>query len=138
MFSRIAMPVDLGHVARLQKALKTTADLARLYDIPVVYLGATSPLPGGQGHTPEEFAKHLAEFAEEQGRTEGIRASSHRVLVHDPSIDLDRQLLAAIDAVEADLVVMASHVPNLMDYLWPSNGGTVASHAKVSVLLVRE
>ena len=37
----------------------------------------------------------------------------------------------------ADLVVMQSHVPGLMDYIWPSNGGKVAGHAKCSVLVVR-
>ena len=37
----------------------------------------------------------------------------------------------------ADLVVMASHIPNVADHFWPSNGGSIASRADVSVMLVR-
>ncbi|MDN3720862.1 universal stress protein [Roseibium salinum] len=45
--------------------------------------------------------------------------------------------MKAIDETDADLVVMATHVPNLKDYVWPSNGGRVASHSDVSVFLIR-
>jgi nucleotide-binding universal stress UspA family protein len=56
---------------------------------------------------------------------------------HDPAADLDPTLLKAVEETGADLVVMASHVPGLTDYIWPSNGGTVARRAKVSVMVVR-
>jgi nucleotide-binding universal stress UspA family protein len=46
-------------------------------------------------------------------------------------------LMAAIGELSTDLVVMASHVPNIADYLWPSNGGKIASHATASVMIVR-
>jgi hypothetical protein len=32
---------------------------------------------------------------------------------------------------------MASHVPGLTEYVWPSNGGKLAGHAKASVFVVR-
>ena len=37
----------------------------------------------------------------------------------------------------ADLVVMASHIPNVTDYIWQSNGGAIATHADVTVMVVR-
>ena len=43
----------------------------------------------------------------------------------------------AAEELGADLVVMATHVPNLTDYIWASHGGHLASHAKASVFLVR-
>ena len=47
------------------------------------------------------------------------------------------RILNAPGNVGADLVVMQSHVPRLTDYVWPSNGGTIASHSKASVFVVR-
>ena len=34
--------------------------------------------------------------------------------------------------------VRAQHLPGLTDYVWPSNGGKIAAHAKASVFVVRD
>ena len=94
-------------------------------------------MPNKLAHPPEEFSALLSAFAAEQGKAEHIRTDAHMILSHDPAIDLDPALIKAATALEADLIVMASHIPNLMDYVWPSNGGTVAAHARASVLVVR-
>lgn len=137
MFKRIMVPVDLSHVDRLDKALTCAADMAKLHGATVVYVAVSSASPSALAHNPEEFAARLAAFAEAQGAARGITADSHAVISHDPSIDLDPSLLKAVADTGADLVVMASHVPNVSDYIWPSNGGTIASHAKASVMVVR-
>lgn len=137
MFRKILIPIDLGHVDKLEKAVATGAHLARQDKLPVVFAAVTSAAPGSVAHTPEEFRAKLDAFAKQKGSELGIVASGHAVFVHDPTIDLDQGLLKAVDETGADLVVMATHVPNLADHLWPSNGGRVASHADVSVLLVR-
>ena len=56
---------------------------------------------------------------------------------HDPAADLDHRLIAAGREIGADLIVMASHLPGLPEHLFASNAGAVASHAKVSVFVVR-
>ncbi|WP_420324930.1 universal stress protein [Mameliella sp.] len=137
MFKRIMVPVDLKHADRLEKALGCAADLARHYEATLVYVGVAAATPSSIAHTPEEFAKKLKEFAEDHGKDYGIAVESHAVTSHDPTIDLDPTLLQAVDDTGADLVIMASHIPNITDYIWPSNGGTVAGHAKVSVMVVR-
>ncbi|MGD8310649.1 MAG: hypothetical protein PVG98_14530 [Chromatiales bacterium] len=45
--------------------------------------------------------------------------------------------MEAVDDIGADLVVMASHIPDVVDYIWPSNGGKVAGHSDASVFVVR-
>jgi len=50
---------------------------------------------------------------------------------------VDDALLKASRDTGADLVVMASHMPSVLDYIWPSNGGKIAEHAKCSVMVVR-
>ncbi|SMX48510.1 universal stress protein [Maliponia aquimaris] len=137
MFKRILVPVDLAHAGRLEKALGCAADLARHHKATVIYVGVAANTPGPVAHTPKEFAAKLDAFAKAQAEERGITTEAHAVTSHDPSIDLDPTLLKAVDETGADLVVMASHVPNITDYVWPSNGGTVAGHAKVSVMVVR-
>ena len=138
MYKKIIVPVDLAHAGKLTKALKTAADLARHYQVPVCYVGVTTATPGPLGHNPAEYTTKLEAFARTQGEENGIETSSHTVVAHDPTIDLDPALIKAIDDTGSDLVVMASHVPNVADYHWPSNGGTVAGRSKASVFVVRE
>ncbi|WP_107852131.1 universal stress protein [Oceanimonas marisflavi] len=138
MYQRIMIPVDLAHEERLDKALKTGADLARLYDIPVCYVGVTSSAPGEVAHNPQEFEQKLKAFASAQAARHRLREVCTQACVSpDPAVDLDRTLLKAVKNSGADLVVMASHVPGLAEHLFASNAGYVANHAGVSVLVVR-
>lgn len=137
MFKKIMVPVDLVHEGEMEKALKCAADLARLYDASVVYVGVTSSAPGAAGHTPEEFETRLMKFAAAQGEVHSIETSGRMVVSHDPRADIDDKLLQAQDEIGADLVVMASHVPGMIDRIWPSNGGKVAESAKCTVMVVR-
>lgn len=137
MFKRIMAPVDLAHKETLAKALSVTADVARQYDASVTYVGVSSAAPGSLGHNPAEFERKLSQFAEEQAKAHGITADSKAVMSHDPTTDVDDALLRTADETGADLVVMASHVPGLADYVWPSNGGKIAAHAHASVFVVR-
>lgn len=137
MFTRIMTPVDLAHLDRLERSLRCGADLARLWDIPVIYVGVTAQTPGSIAHTPEEYARKLQAFAAGQASARGVAAEAHAMISHDPTAELDDALLGAVAETGADLVVMASHVPGLTDYIWPSNGGKVAAHATASVMVVR-
>ncbi|MCA0872309.1 universal stress protein [Seohaeicola saemankumensis] len=137
MFTKIMTPVDLLHIGDLGKGLQCGADLARLYDASVVYVGITSTAPSAAAHNPAEYAAKLADFAAAQADRHGIRTEAHAAISHDPTTDLDDALLGAVTDTGADLVVMTSHLPNLTDYLWPSNGGKIATHAACTVMVVR-
>ncbi|MGR3364501.1 MAG: universal stress protein [Maritimibacter harenae] len=137
MFKHIMAPVDLAHLDGLEHALKVTADIAKLYDCDVTYVGVAANTPGKLGHNPDEFRSKVAEFAAQQGELHGLKTKGHAMTSHDPTTELDDALMKGVDETGADLVVMQSHVPGLMDYIWPSNGGKVAGHAKCSVLVVR-
>lgn len=131
------VPVDLAHVDHLHKALRCAADLAGQYGAKVVYVGVTSPSPSKIAHNPKEYGQKLEAFAGEQGKSHGLDAEAHPVVSHDPSTDVDKALMKAVEETGADLVVMQSHMPDVLDYIWPSNGGKIAEHAKVSVMVVR-
>lgn len=137
MFKKIMVPVDLRHPERMDKALKAAAGLARLWSVPVTYVSITGAEPSDLGHRPEEFADRLASFAKDEAAVHGHTASSHMIISHDPTVELDKALHDAVDETGADLVVMATHPPNVADYIWASHGGTLAMHSTASVMVVR-
>ena len=83
------------------------------------------------------MAEKLEAFGKARAEADGIEATTRSYSCHDLTTDLDNTLLGAVDDVGADLVVMASHIPDIVDYVWPSNGGKVAEHSKASVFVVR-
>jgi nucleotide-binding universal stress UspA family protein len=131
------VPVDLEHTDGLKKSLDTAAKLGKFYQIPVCYVGVTTETPSSIAHNPQEFAEKLGKFGRSQAEAYGHQVVTKSYASHDPSIDLNDVLLAALKETGADLVVMASHVPGLADYVWPSHGGKIASHSAASVFLVR-
>lgn len=137
MYRKVIFPVDLSHIDHLTKALATAADLAKHYGAEICYVGVTGTAPAPGAQTPAEFAKKLAAFAAEQGAAHGVTASSKACTSPDPSIDTDKTLMTAITELGGDLVVMQTHAPSALDYIWAGHGDTIAAHANVSVFLVR-
>lgn len=138
MFKSIMVPVDLAHLDRIDRALQVAADLAGHYRAKVTYVSVTAPTPGPLAHNPEEFKRKLDAFATQDAEKRGVTAETRVMIAHDPTTDVDDVLMRAVDETGADLVVMASHKPGLAEYFWPSNGGKLASHTGVSVMLVRD
>ena len=137
MYKQILVPVDLTHVDQLGKALQTAADLARHYNAPVCYVGVTPEAPSPVAHNPKEFAQKLEAFGNQQASDHGIKATTRSYSATDPAIDINKTLKKAVEESGADLVVMASHMPNVTDYIWPSHGGWIAEHSSASVFVVR-
>lgn len=137
MFRKIMVPVDLLHLDQIEPALQEAARLAGLYEAELCFVGVTAATPGPAGHTPAEYAAQLDAFAADQGKRTGRRTSAHAIVSHDPAVDLDAALLTAISTVGADLVVLASHRPGWSEYLFSSHAGYLATHAPVSVMVIR-
>ena len=137
MYKTIVVPVDLAHRERLDKALATAADLAKLHGAVIHCVGVTAAAPSAVARDPAGFLAALQDFAAEQSQRHGVEMRADAVTSHDPARDLDAALSAAIHEVGADLVVMASHVPGFMDHLFTSNAGYLATHSDVSVFVVR-
>ncbi|MEM9573917.1 MAG: universal stress protein [Pseudomonadota bacterium] len=137
MFSKIMIPVDLGHTDKLNKAISIAASLAKMDDAKVTVVGVTLSGPTAIAPNPEKFAEKLGAFAVECSDKYGVTFTAHSEVSHDPTIDLDGTLMGAANSIGADLVVMASHVPGFAEYIFASNAGYLASHSKMSVFVVR-
>lgn len=137
MYKQIMVPVDLAHADKLGKALEVSADLAKHFGARMCYVGVTAPQPSSVAHNEAEFAEKLEEFASQQAAKHGVSIDAKVGHSHDPAIDLDDVLARVGGELNADLVVMASHVPTFADHLFGSNAGGLASQTAASVLIVR-
>jgi len=136
-FSTIMVPVDLQHVEKMEKAVSVATDMARQYGASICLVGVTTAQPNEVARTLDQYREKLAQFAEEKSTNSGIEMTSQAIDTADPLRDLDAVLDKAIKDMDADLVVMASHVPSFADYLLASNSGRLASHSSASVFVVR-
>lgn len=137
MFSKLLVPVDLAHQDRLERALKIAGKMAQDHGASVIYVGVFDNVPTIAGGKPEECAARLEAFSEAQAKTYDIKTESRAILSADPTGTLQGQLMAAIKESGSDAVVMASHIPGFAEHFFSSNAGYIASHAPVSVFVVR-
>ena len=137
MFSTIMVPVDLVHKDTLTKALDVAGDMAKRHGAKIKVVSVGGELPGELGHTPGEFAETVKSFAEGLRQKYGVSAEAEAIVSHDPEVETTAALMKAIEDTGADLVIMASHVPGILEYIFSSHGGYIAQHAKVSVFVVR-
>jgi len=138
MTSRILVPVDLDHLDKLDKALGIAAQTAKDSGATVTYVGVIDPVPTGSKHREGyEAQQQLDAFAGEQAKAHGIQTEEHIALRGDLHLHVGREIVAAAERAECDLIVMASHVPGFKDHFLTSNAGYVASHAPMSVYVVR-
>lgn len=139
MYRKIMVPVDLAHIEDMSKAIKVALETARRDNAEVVFVGVTGTVPGVAAHTPEEFRAKLHGLAVVESAVGHVRATDHMVISHDPRIDLRQRLLDTVTAIDADLVVMATHRPEEGPQIFTSsNGGFIAAHAPVSVYVIRK
>ena len=137
MFSQIMVPVDLEHRGSLEKALEVAGDLARSYRATLHFVSVSGGIPTKLAHSAEDYGDKLDDFARKMGKKYGVTTKSLNMAAIDPTAEMDADLMKAVDQTGADLVVMASHEPGLMEYIFSSHAGHMASHAKVSVFVVR-
>jgi nucleotide-binding universal stress UspA family protein len=142
MYRNVLVPVDLSDKHSWRKALPTAISLceafeARLHLIAVVpdfslpMVGQFFP-EGVETKLRQHAAKQLRDFAAQQVPSE----IESRRIVADGRVY--QEILKAAEAIQADLIVMGSHRPELSDYLLGSNTERVVRHARCSVMVVRE
>lgn len=137
MYSTIMLPVDLQHTETLDKAIKVAADLVKLYQAELIFVGVTGNVPGSIASEYSEFVIALETFASSQAKHHGILIASKAIASLDVAAELDTILVDAAAEIQADLIVMASHIPGFAEYVFSSNAGYLANHSKLSVFVVR-
>lgn len=141
MYKEILVPVDLEQESSWKKALPLAVEYcqilgARLHLMTVLptlgsnLLGAYFP-PDFDEKTIAEARRRIAELAATVSRNIAVDTRVTRGTIYE-------EILATAEDIGADLIVMASHRPELKDYLLGPNAARVVRHAPISVLVVRE
>jgi nucleotide-binding universal stress UspA family protein len=141
MYKNILLSVDLNEESSWAKALPTAVEYARAFGA-TLHVLTVVPDYGmtvvAQYFPPDFEAKALGESRArlkaliDKQVPEGlaVEALVARGTVYD-------EIMKTADDLDADLIVMASHRPELKDYLLGPNAARVVRHSERSVLVVR-
>ncbi len=142
MYKNILLPVDLNSVETQLKAVQTAAELARTFGAGVLVrtivpefgmsiVGTFFP-DGYEKETLERANETLHDFVE-QNLPGGLPVQH---IVGQGSVH--QEVLRIARESGADLIVMASHQPELQDYLLGPTAAHVVRHTSCSVMIVRD
>ncbi|MCK6450903.1 MAG: universal stress protein [Alphaproteobacteria bacterium] len=140
MFKSILVPVDVAHRSSWQFALPQAIELAGrssgMVTVMTVVRDVQSILAGVQMGYQLDRAIAGAESALERivadCRADGV-AIGRRVVAGS----IGQGILETAAELGCDLILMASHRPEMRDYLIGPNAAHVAMHAPISVLVLR-
>lgn len=137
MFKHIMVPVDLHMPPEVPRAIEATAEIARWQNARVTLVSVTGWSASDAPHTPETIAAAMDAMASDLAEKTGGMVETRNVNSVDVAAEMDRDLVKMADEVGADLVITGSHAPRLTDYIFASHSGYLATHANMSVLVVR-
>ncbi len=141
MYKEILLPIDLNDPGTQEKAVSTAIEYAKTFGARLHALTIVPDLGVGVVGTffPEDYAQKAKAAAEGELRDyvkrhvpDGV-AAEHAVALGT----IYEEIIEYAKAVDADLIVMGSHRPELKDYLIGPNASRVVRHADCSVLVVR-
>jgi len=135
---RILVPVDLNNIDKLTKALDIAARTAKENDATVIYVGVVDAVPTTSARTEgERMKERLDIFAADQAKAYGIKTADQIALRHDLHLHVGSGIISSAKDADCNLIIMASHIPGIKDHIFSSNAGYVATHAPISVYVVR-
>lgn len=142
MYKKILLPFDLGAPTGQEKAIKSAVQLAQATDselhIMTVVPDFGMSLVGSffpadyEKKVVAQTQKQLSQLVSEQ-IPEGI--TTREIVAYGT---IYSEILDYAKKQKIDLVIMASHRPELKDYLVGPNAARVVRHAKCSVMVVRD
>lgn len=141
MFKAILVPIDLAQESSWRSAIPEAMELAkasngRLTAMTVVR-DAKSIFEGIV--LPFQLERMVADARKDLARiVEKFRTSAMEIEQEVRFGSIAREILAAAKSRSCDLIVMASHRPEVLDYLIGPNAAHVAQHASCSVLVLRK
>jgi universal stress protein F len=136
MYKKIIVPVEMGQLEKGEKILEKASALLDAGG-EIVLLNIAENIPGYLTiDLPADFISTSVTEAEQRLKDMAARFGLDvQVLVRVGSPA--REIIATADELSADLIIIASHRPNLSNYLLGSTADRVVRHAHCSVLVDR-
>ena len=141
MYKDILVPVDLNQASSWEKALPTAVELCKSFGATLHVLNVVPDfgMTTVAAHFPEDFQEKSVEAARaalhefvRQHVPDGVKVQ--HIVGYGTVYD---EILRVAREIKTDLILMASHRPELRDYLLGPNAARVVRHSEVSVLVVR-
>jgi len=137
----ILLPVDIFHPTGWEGSLEHAVFLARQHGAALHVLSVIPDfgMPMVGAYFPKDFSKNALTEAEAK-LAEFVRShipDEIDVTTHVKHGNVYKEILAGADAIGADMIVMASHRPEMQDYLLGPNVARVVRHARQSVCVIR-
>ncbi len=141
MFNNILVAVDLEHDTHIDDLLRVASGIANTNGAQVQLLNVIGAAPAVvsqflpenyESMASEKIEKDLAALAAKVDLAEGAAASSVRFG------GVYQEILAHANKIGADLIIVASHKPDVGDYLLGTTAARIVRHASCSTLVVRQ
>ncbi len=137
---KILVPIDLEHGLHVDEVLRIAADFATGDDAEVELLSVIEAAPVVVSQFLPESYEAMASTKIEQelaALVAGMGAAADKVSTAVRFGGTYQEILAHAEKIDADLIVIGSHRPNVSDYLLGSTAARVVRHAGCSVFVVR-
>jgi nucleotide-binding universal stress UspA family protein len=140
MFKKILVPIDVSQSDSGEASLKAATELAGKTGAKLILLNVIGDIPNlVANQLPSDYSetmeKSSAETLEQVASRNGLASGSYEVQTGQGQIY--HEIIEAAEKSGVDLIVIASHQPDLSNYLLGSTAGKVVRHAHCSVLVVR-
>lgn len=140
MYKSILLAIDLAHESSWAKAAPAAAVLTKAFGATLHVMTVAPPIRGAMvaQHFPADFEKNVAQTAAKE--LASVAAKALPGLNAELHVAVGRVYRSIVDTAaqnNCDLIVMASHRPELQDALIGPNADLVARHTKASVMIVR-
>jgi len=141
MYKEILLAIDLNDASSWAKALPTAVQLASSFGAGLHVMTVVPDF--GMSMVAQYFPAGYEQQAlqDAQAKLDGMLQAelpagvqAQRLVAHGT---IYKEIVEAADRLQADLVVMASHRPELKDFLLGPNAARVVRHFPGSVMIVR-
>ena len=140
MFKKILVPIDVSQSDSGQASIKAAAELAGKTGAKLILLNVIGDIPNMVANLLpadhiEIMEQSSSEVLNEVASKHGLVSGSYEVqTAHGQIYD---KIIDAAEKGGVDLIVIASHQPDISNYLLGSTTGKVVRHAHCSVLVRR-
>jgi nucleotide-binding universal stress UspA family protein len=138
-FKKILVPVDLGEDSSWKEALPTAIDQAQHAGGELHIVTVVPDEPPQLAWLPEDYSAKMIAYANAQLEKliETTIPEQTKAEKHVRQGAIYREIVKLSQEIGADLIIMASHRPELKDFLLGPNAARVVRHAECAVLVVR-
>ncbi len=141
MYNAIMLPIDLAHDSSWKRAIPVARQLAETFGAKLHAITVVQDIRNAvvSQYFPKDYEETLArDAAEKLSALIAAELSGMEVTEHVAIGQVYREIVRAAEENGCDLIVMASHRPELADLLIGPNADHVARHTAASVMIVRE